>query len=288
MKRFSLKSAISGMALTLTSVIAFSSHSFADNKTYTFGIVPQQSATKLAEVWLPLLKEIEAKTGYSIRFATAKDIPTFEACLAQQAYDFAYMNPYHYIVFNKLSGYIAFAKAKDKALKGILVTRKGSGIQTIEDLEGETIAFPSPAAFGASVMPRAELKQKGVNFNAKYVNSHDSVYRAVIAGLYNAGGGVMRTYNNLSEEMKNQLHIFYETKQYTPHAFAALSTLPSKVVNDILNAMLSINNPNIYKEISPKGFEEAIDINWNDVRELNLDRSHTQIKADGGAQCHSD
>ena len=41
-----------------------------------FGIVPQQSAGKLAGLWTPILAYLSRKTGYAIHFKTAKDIPT--------------------------------------------------------------------------------------------------------------------------------------------------------------------------------------------------------------------
>lgn len=49
---------------------------------YTFGVVPQQSATRLARDWVPFLTAVSKRSGVDLRFATATDIPTFEACLA--------------------------------------------------------------------------------------------------------------------------------------------------------------------------------------------------------------
>ena len=69
-----------------------------------FGVVPQQSATKLAKQWVPLLNYLSEKTGHTIHFATAKDIPTFEQRCANGEYDLAYMNPYHYVVFHESPG----------------------------------------------------------------------------------------------------------------------------------------------------------------------------------------
>lgn len=79
---------------------------------YTFGIVPQQSATELTRAWTPVLNALQAKTGLTLRFATAPDIPTFEQRLVAGEYDFAYMNPYHYTVFHHRPGYAVFARKK--------------------------------------------------------------------------------------------------------------------------------------------------------------------------------
>lgn len=38
-----------------------------------FGIVPQQSATRLAQVWVPFMNRLSEETGMNIRFATIKE-----------------------------------------------------------------------------------------------------------------------------------------------------------------------------------------------------------------------
>jgi len=70
-----------------------------DGEVFTFGIVPQQSASRLAQMWGPFLSELSAQTGATFQFQTTKDIPTFEACLTSGAYDIAYMNPMHWGVW---------------------------------------------------------------------------------------------------------------------------------------------------------------------------------------------
>ena len=84
------------------------------NAHILFGIVPQQSATKLARACVPFIKRLSEETGVSVRFATLTDIPSFEKCLARGAYELAYMNPYHFAVFNKLSGYRAIVGQSDR------------------------------------------------------------------------------------------------------------------------------------------------------------------------------
>ena len=62
----------------------------------TLGVVPQQSASKLAAQWGPLLRIAGERAGVDLVFKTATDIPQFEERCRAGVYDFAYMNPYHY------------------------------------------------------------------------------------------------------------------------------------------------------------------------------------------------
>jgi len=261
----------------------------AADKSILFGVVPQQSASRLARVWVPVTQYLSDKLGRSIEFATAKDIPTFESCLAKGAYDIAYMNPYHYVVFHDETGYEAIARQKDRKLKGLLVTRKDRPKADLTQLQGAKIAFPSPAAFGASVIPRAELRKQGIDFTADYVKSHDSVYRAVALGLYDAGGGVRRTWNTLAPDIRDQLEIFYETAPYTPHAIAVTPSLDPALRDAIQAALLALSaaDGDILENLGILGFEDGKDSDWDDVRSLHLDRAQTQIVDETDNRCHS-
>jgi phosphonate transport system substrate-binding protein len=268
--------AISGAALLCLAVLPAVKADTAPgtSQVISFGIVPQQSAAKLARLWTPILEDLSATTGDRIEFRTAPNIPEFEQRLAKGEYDMAYMNPYHYTTFNQHPGYRAFARAKDKRLKGIVVVRVDSDYRELEDLAGESLAFPSPAAFAASIITRATLQNRAIPFEPKYVASHDSVYRSVALGLYPAGGGVMRTFNNTEDDIRSQLRILWDSPGYTPHAFAAHPRLDSAVVERIQAAMIGLEGSEtgraLLESLKLKGIEAADDAEWDDIRGMNL------------------
>jgi phosphonate transport system substrate-binding protein len=242
-------------------------------ESLVFGVVPQQSAAKLAMQWGPLLNAWSEVTGIRFRFATARDIPTFEQRLAEGDYDLAYMNPYHFTLVNQTPGYTALAHAKDKRITGIVVAHK-DWASNLADLNNKTLAFPAPRAFAASILTQSELRQRGITIIPKYVGSHDSVYMAVAKGLYPAGGGVIRTYNSLPDTIKDQLTVIYQTASYTPHAIAFSNTLDSNTVQK-LRASITLLNEHaqaqaMFKLLSIKGLEAAHDDDWADVMNLDI------------------
>jgi phosphonate transport system substrate-binding protein len=255
------------------------------DKVFTFGIVPQQSASRLAQDWGPLLQYISKKTGVELEFKTAPSINEFEKRFAQGDYDFAYMNPYHYVVASQSPGYRAIAKVANKKIKGVLVVRKDSGIRSLDQLSGATLAFPSPAAFAASLLTRAELLNRDIDIRAKYVNSHDSVYRNVAKGLVPAGGGIVRTFNLIEPSIHQELLVLWTTPGYTPHAFAVHPDVPAEITAKINLALIELGNEKegtaLLGKLGMKRLEVAQDADWNDVRQLNLqrllDQEHTSV-----------
>lgn len=244
-------------------------------QSLTFGVVPQQSATKLARIWIPILNYLGEKTGLDIRLGTGPNIPEFELRVAAGQYDVAYMNPYHYTVFSKHPGYRAFAKAKGRRIKGIFVVLKESSVNGLGELDGSTLAFPAPAAFAASILTRSQLAGEGINITPEYVSSHDSVYRAVAKGLYPAGGGVPRTFNALDQSVRDQLRILWTSDGFTPHAFAAHPRVPADTIERLQKAMILMEQDTegviLLESLKTQGFESASDDDWDDVRALKID-----------------
>jgi len=247
------------------------------SRELTVGIVPQQSATALARVWIPLLQEAGRRAGVSLVFRTAPDIPAFEERLKQGEYDLAYMNPYHYVVFSAAPGYRAFAREKDRRLVGIVVVAKDSPVKTLKDLAGQRVAFPAPAAFAASILTRAEFTRQGVPIEAQYVSSHDSVYRGVSQGVFAAGGGIRRTLEAMAPDVSQNLRVLTSTRDYVPHAFAAHPRVTAAEVAAVTKALQSLDVDDTGRELleplSFKGIVAAQDADWNEIRELRIDQT---------------
>lgn len=247
----------------------------AEQRPISVGVVPQQAPSDLAKAWLPILAAISERSGCTFRFATAPTIPEFEKRVGHGDYDIAYMNPYHYTVFSKNPGYVAFAKEKGRKLKGLLVAAKDGKISKMEDLKGMKVAFPSPAAFAATIIPIAEMKAAGVDVEPTYVSSHDSVYLNVSRGFYPAGGGIVRTLNAISPEVRGKLKVIWESKAYAPHAFAALPGLKPAVTQAFFDGMAALEGDEAGQQMLGvlrfKGVEAASDAQWDSIRALNLD-----------------
>lgn len=172
----------------VTSFYQFERKVWANQSSYTFGVVPQYEIHRLASIWLPILTELEKKTGLKFRLVGATNIPDFEDRFMNGNFDFAYMNPYHSRLAQKDQGYIALVRDGSKRLFGILVARKDSQIDAVEQLEGKEIAFPAPNALGASLVMRADLDQLfGLTYTPIYVQTHSSVYLNVALGKEAAG-----------------------------------------------------------------------------------------------------
>ncbi len=241
---------------------------------FSFGIGPQQAATEVAKRWMPIMRYLSEKSGVPLQFRTAKDIPTFQQQMREGAFDFAFINPYHYTLFHKAAGYDAFAREKDGRLVGVLVVKRDGPIHELGQLAGATGAFPAANALAATWLPLQHLKEKNIEVTPQYVVSMDSVYRSVAKGLFPVGGGEMRTLGTIDPEILQQLRVLWRSEALPPFTFAAHPRVPKDAVVKVQKAMEKMDrDPQgraLLKAINFKGIETTSDEDYNRMRAMNI------------------
>jgi phosphonate transport system substrate-binding protein len=211
-----------------------------DATHYSFAVVPQFEQRRLFKIWRPLLNELERRTGLKFELIGTHTIPAFEREFMRGAFDFAYMNPYHIVAGHRTQGYEPLVRDGVRQLRGIIVVRKDSPFTSLADLDGHTIAFPSPNALGAALLPRADLQEAKVKYESRYTQTHTSVYLHVAKGLVDAGGGVRSTLDVQSKELKAALRILHETRGLSSHPICAHSRVPMRDRERVRRALLEM------------------------------------------------
>jgi phosphonate transport system substrate-binding protein len=241
-----------------------------DVKVFKVGVVPQFSAKRILSIWAPILEELERKTGYKFQIVGISTIPEFEKEYEKGTFDMAYMNPYHSLVANKTQGYEAVLRDGSKFLFGVLAVKKEDSIQAISELNGAKISFPSPNALGASLLMRTELKtMQNIDITPVYVNTHTDCYLSVLEGKTRAGGGVVGTFNELSDDIKNQLRIFYTTQKTPPHPIVMHPRVDKIMQQKIIGALLAMSQNEKTKALFAKiPIENLVETNQAEYKVL--------------------
>ena len=188
-------------------------------------VVPQRSPAETFAVWSPLLQQLGQVSEQCFVLRVAPTIPNFEAELRSGRADCVYMNPYHAVLAQRWRGYIPLVRDGSKPLRGLLVVRKDSPIKTIRELNGQAVAFPSPNAFAATLLPRVLLARQGITIQPVFENTHSNVYRSVALGMLPAGGGINNTLRRERPELREELRVLWQTPPFPSHPFACLPSL---------------------------------------------------------------
>lgn len=230
---------------------------------YSFAVVPQFEQRKLFAIWKPIIDELEKRTQLHLKLVTTLTIPEFERDLAKGAFDFAYTNPYQIMREGSRQGYIPLVR-DETPLRGILLVLKDSPIRKLDELNGKVLAVPSPNAIGASLLLQADLEQlhhiKMKLLNAK---SHSSVYLHVVNGLVDAGGGVEKTLQEQSQQIREALRILYTTREFPSHPVSAHPRVQAEVRSKLRTALLELG-------ATPEGIALLAKIPMSHVKETSI------------------
>lgn len=214
-------------------------HARAD-EVLTFAVVPQFEQRKLFAIWKPIVVELSRRTGLQLKLVATLTVPEFERELAKGSFDFAYANPYHILRESRLQGYIPLIR-DDIPLEGILVVRKASPIRSVAELDGKSLAIPSPNAIGASLLLRADIENiYHVRMTPLNVKTHSSVYLNVATGAADAGGGVQKTLEEQDPAIRDALRVLYTTRRIPSHPIAAHPRVAKPIREAVRKALLEM------------------------------------------------
>ena len=209
---------------------------------YTLAVVPQASPAETYRRWAPFAEQLQRVTGQHLQLRVYRSFDEFETDLVNGLADFAYMNPYHFLMARKAQGYLPLVRDGSRLLSGQLLVRRDSPLKSVKELNGKTIAFPDPNAFAASLYMRALLQEKAnIRFTASYLGTHANVYRHVILGSVAAGTGVNLTLARERPETRDELRVLYETPGTAPHPLCAHPRIPADLREAVTRAVLELN-----------------------------------------------
>lgn len=132
------------------------------------------------------------ETGYYFTTAVpASYIAVVEAFGTGKA-DIASINTFSYLMANAKYG--AEAKLRivrdnnETSYKGMFITRVGSGIDSLSDLEGRTFAYVDPSSTSGYILPKAKLEKLDIKpSETVFAMRHDNVVTMVYQGQVAAG-----------------------------------------------------------------------------------------------------
>lgn len=227
----------------------FSHQAQADVKEYVVGVHPLHNPQRLMEMYGPILEHIDTTIpGVHFRLEASRNYEEFEKKLYGGLFDFAMPNPYQTVLSLK-HGYRVFGKmGDDDNFRGIILVRKDSGIRAVSDLKGKKVAYPSPTALAATMMPQYYLHTHGIDVNRDienlYVGSQESSIMNVFRGHVAAGATwplPWLTFNAEHPDQADQLEVKWQTETLPNNGWVVRQDVPPALASQFATALFGLN-----------------------------------------------
>ena len=190
----------------------------------TFAIIPTEETVAELQLYKPITDRMEKLTGKKIEFFMPTSYASVVEGLLSKFVDVAVLGPYSYVIANgKDSDIEVFATYAKKpgylqeegpGYKGVLVSKKGSGLKNIDSLKGKLIGLTDPGSTSGNLVPRVVFSQEiGMDIDkffkkAVYTGSHELSTVAVYQGKVDAAFVASHRFDNVVAKGEVKLEDF--------------------------------------------------------------------------------
>ena len=214
-----------------------------------------------------------------LRLEASRNYASYDKKLFSGHFHFALPNPYQTVISTQ-NGYKVFGKmGDDDNFRGIILVRKDSGINTVEDLKGKTVSYPAPTALAATMMPQWYLYKHGININKDITNSYVGSQESSIMNVYLGKSAAASTWPPpwrafIKERPKIAKEVFvkWETNPLPNNGLVVREDISQKLVNKISKIIFSLHThergKKILEAMELSKYEAADDNVYDDVREF--------------------
>ncbi len=169
-----------------------------DPETLTFSIIPTEETIQELTIYKPVIDYLAKMTGKKVEFYMPTSYSSVVEAMVGKWVDVAVHGPYSYVTAHDLDPdimvFATYAKRPGHTVKegpgyqSIIVTKKDSGLTTIESIKGKTLALTDPGSTSGNLFPRVVFsKEIGVPLEEYfgkivYSGGHDLSTMAVYDG----------------------------------------------------------------------------------------------------------
>ena len=264
--------------LMLLSLSLCTSSLHAKEEALRFGIVPFQSPKALLKAFVPLVRQLEQRTGRQINLVSAPTIAQFNERAIAGEYDIIWPCNTCYVEIHAKAGYEAVAQGFP-SFHGAVIVRKDSGISDISELKGKSVAAIGKGSYAGYQFFKNAMQDRGYTFpedvSVRFLGRLDSIIFSVLGKRYDAG--VIRTdvldsprFSTIRKELA-----FIETSIQIPQfPFAVKPGSGQDLVDSLVTVLAEIGETpegkTVLKALKVKGFVACTDSEYDIFRKVFL------------------
>ena len=249
-----------------------------DPDTLIFAYTPVEDPAVYAEVWAGFLEHLAEATGKEVQFFPVQsNAAQLEAMRAGRL---------HIAGFNTGSNPIAVACAGFRPFAMMaaadgsfgyemeIITHPESGIDSVEDLKGKTLAFTAETSNSGFKAPSALLKSEfgmvaGEDFEAAFSGKHDNS----ILGVANRDYDAAAIANSVKARMiergvveEDELKVLYTSQTFPTTGYGVVHNLDPALQDEIEEAFFSFDweGSALAEEFSKSGESQFVEITFKD------------------------
>jgi len=257
-------------------------------KPVTIAMFPCTDVVMSLKKFHSLVSYLKQETGFNIEFIVPKDAAEFERAIKNKEIEFVFLDPHIYVksadLYDKNTLISALSGKGSTSHSGVVIARKGGGINKLEDLKGKAVMFGPKRSASRWLAAKVLFEESGINIDKDLkAYSNGGCCEDVAFNIYlkTVDAGVVCEHF-LEEHSKKQQTLGVDTKQIVAvcktrsvpmRVFAARQEVSDDIVTRVNQALLRLdkNKPahaKILHRAELGGFQRSKDKDYDGVRML--------------------
>jgi len=226
----------------------------AQAKELRIVFIAYENPDQLLEDVRPVVAYLEQRLGRKVRAFVATDYAGVVEALKNETADMGFMGPLQYLLAHEQAGAAAIlgeVYSGQPTYTARIFVRKDSGIRSLADLRGKTIAFVDPLSSSGYLYPLETFRRAGLiasgdaaeQFFRKiyFAGGDEQALRAVLNKFVDAAGIGQYSFNLLRPEEREQVMFIAESPKIPSHCVVVRKGLDAGSVSAMQEALLALN-----------------------------------------------
>lgn len=246
---------------------------------YRLAVHPLHNPAKLMQAYQPLVDYLNSQiNGVRFDLEASRDYANFEEKFRQRKPELLLPNPWQTLEAMKVGYHVVAMAGEAQDFKGLFVVRRDSKVRQPADLRGKAVAYPSPTALAACIMPQYFLHGYGINVNTeldnRYVGSQESAIMNAYLGKTAAGvtwPPPWRAFQKEHPHEATELKVIWETESLINNSVMVRDDVPPELAQQVRALLLglagSAQGKAILAGMETASFFPASDADYDVVRQ---------------------
>jgi phosphonate transport system substrate-binding protein len=228
-----------GLAAVLSAALALSARAAAPDPL-VLAIVPNRPPVEVHRAWTPFVERLSRDAGVRIELKLYERTATFVDDCDAGVPDLVFASPNMFFVSHRKQGWLPLVRGS-ASLRGVVYVRSDSPYQSVQDLQGKTIAFVGPYNL-CSILVRSALTREGtpIEFRPEFLGSAINVAKSVLLGKADACATLDGEVLVGAEVDPADLRALFKTPPVASHPLAAHPRVPAAVRERIASVVLGM------------------------------------------------
>lgn len=251
-------------------------------EAFVFATVPVETTEDATAKMKPLVDYLSERLGIPVTFRNGADYAAVTIAMQSEQVDMGWFGPGSYLDAHDQAG--AEAIVKENSLTAgdgyfsVIIAKKGSGLESIEDLQGLEFAFVDPGSTSGFRVPmysfctQLGIEPKDYFKRTYFAGTHENVILGVMNGSIQVGAtydlGIVNAVNK-GQVKEDDFDIIFTSDKIPASPMAIRGALPESLKQEVQKALVEFDDKEFLEGLGFSGFLETNHEEYELFREIN-------------------